>query len=163
MMNRSFPPQFAGVVAGATNIASKRGEYTLELFRRDRPQFFDAEGNPLAPESIMYLFIGMANDTISTDKWGSQAEYCAGLFVAHRLSMYLKTYAPSSATPRQAAASGALTGVVRSATLGDISVSYDTSALTSATSEWGDLNATQYGQELASIARMIGMAGSYAI
>lgn len=31
------------------------------------------------------------------------------------------------------------------------------------TEGWGDLNATQYGQMLASKARLVGMAGSYVI
>lgn len=163
MINCNVPPQFAGVVAGASNVSTDRGNYSVVEFQRDFPQFFDSEGNPLAPASIMELFVTTANETISPSKWGSQAEYCAGLFVAHRLTMYLRTFSANSATPQQAAASGALVGVVRSATIGDASVSYDTTAVTAATSGWGDLNATQYGQILASIARMIGMAGSYAI
>ena len=62
-----------------------------------------------------------------------------------------------------AAASGALVGVVKSATLGDSSVTYDTSALTAGTESWGDLNATTYGQMLANRAKLIGAAGSYVI
>ena len=54
-------------------------------------------------------------------------------------------------------------GVVKSAGLGDSSVSYDTDALTKATADWGDLNATQYGQLLAAKARLVGMGGTYAI
>lgn len=62
-----------------------------------------------------------------------------------------------------AAATGALVGVVKSAALGDSSVSYDTDALTKATADWGDLNATQYGQLLATRARLAGMGGTYVI
>ena len=54
-------------------------------------------------------------------------------------------------------------GVVKSAALGDSSVSYDTDALTRATADWGDLNATQYGQLLAARARLAGMGGTYVI
>ena len=54
-------------------------------------------------------------------------------------------------------------GVVSSAKLGQDSVSYDTDALTKATENWGDLNATQYGQLLATRARLVGMGGSYVI
>ena len=73
----------------------------------------------------------------------------------------LCTYVESTATPAQAAASGALVGVVKSATLGDSSVTYDTSALTAGTADWGDLNATTYGQMLANRARFIGAAGTF--
>lgn len=162
-MHCNVPPPFAGVVAGASNVSTDKGSYSVVQFQKDFPQFFDGDGNSLAPESMLQLFIEGANQTISPSKWGNQAEYCAGLFVAHRLTMYLRTFSASSPNAQKAAASGALVGVVRSATIGDSSISYDTSAVTEATSGWGDLNATQYGQILASIARMIGMAGSYAI
>ncbi len=78
-------------------------------------------------------------------------------------ALYLRTFAESSDTPAQAAATGATVGVVKSAALGDSSVTYDTDALTKATADWGDLNATQYGQILATKARMVGMGGSYVI
>ena len=71
----------------------------------------------------------------------------------------LRSYTPSNETAGQAAASGALVGVVKSATLGDASIAYDTGAITAGTEDWGDLNSTTYGQMLASRARMIGMAG----
>ena len=77
--------------------------------------------------------------------------------------MYLLTYSPSAETPAQAAATGGLTGVLKSATLGDSSVTYDTDALTKATVEWGSLNATKYGQLLATEARLVGMGGTYVI
>ena len=75
----------------------------------------------------------------------------------------LDALAPASAAFDQAAASGALVGVVKSATLGDSSVTYDTSAVTKGTEEWGDLNATTYGQMLANRAKLIGLGGSYVI
>ena len=83
--------------------------------------------------------------------------------VGDGLGIELRSYAESSATPAQAAGTGALVGVVKSAALGDSSVSYDTDALTRATADWGDLNATQYGQILASRARLVGMGGTYCL
>lgn len=52
---------------------------------------------------------------------------------------------------------------MKSATLGDSSVTYDTSALTSGTEDWGDLNATTYGQMLANRAGSSGLRASYVI
>lgn len=54
-------------------------------------------------------------------------------------------------------------GVVKSAALGDASVTYDTDTLTKATEDWGSLNATRYGQMLATEARLMGMGGSYVL
>lgn len=156
-------PQFAGVRTAAANISREKGAYTAELFQEDFPQFFNEAMICLVPPAMLEEFIRQANAAIAPDKWTDGWRYCCGLYVAHQASLYLRTYAESSATPAQAAATGALVGVVKSAALGDSSVSYDTDALTKATADWGDLNATQYGQILATRARLAGMGGTYAI
>ena len=153
-------PQFFGVRAAAANVSQGRGSYTAELFQADFPQFFDAAQMPLLPPAILDGLLAQANAAISPERWGDGWRYAAGLHTAHYAALFLRTYSESSSTPAQAAASGALVGVVKSAQLGDSSVSYDTDALTRATADWGDLNATQYGQMLAARARLIGMGGS---
>lgn len=157
-------PQFLGVRAEAANISHGHGSYTVEMFQEDFPQFFRQEdGNALLPGTMLSEFIRQANAAVTPDRWGEGWRYAAGLYVAHYATLYLRTYSDGSATPAQAAASGALVGVVKSAALGDSSVTYDTDALTKATADWGDLNATQYGQLLATKARLVGMGGTYVI
>ena len=87
--------------------------------------------------------------------------YAAGLYLAHFAAMYLKTYAPASSGAAQAAAKAQPAGVIKSATMGDTSVSYDNSAVTIGTEKWGSWNATQYGQQLATLARLVGMGGMW--
>ena len=156
-------PQFFGVKAAAANIGQSQGNYTPEQFHQEFPQFFTPEGVSLVPCSMLTEIINMANASVQPDKWLESWRYAVGLYVAHYATLYLRTYAQSSPTAAQAAASGAWVGVVKSATLGDSSVSYDTSALTKGTENWGDLNATTYGQMLANRAKLIGAAGSCAI
>lgn len=157
-------PQFLGVRARAANISQGRGDYTKEMFQEDFPQFFlQGAGNPLLPVTMLEEFIRQANAAVTLDRWGDSWRYAAGLYTAHYASLYLRTYSDTNSTPGQAAASGALVGVVKSATLGDSSVSYDTDTLTKATADWGDLNATQYGQLLATRARLVGMGGTYVV
>lgn len=156
-------PQFYGVRAAAANIGQSQGDYTAQEFQQDFPQFFSPDGVSLVPCSMLTEIINMANASVQPDKWLESWRYAVGLYVAHYATLYLRTYAQSSPTAAQAAASGALVGIVKSATLGDSSVSYDTSALTKGTENWGDLNATTYGQMLANRAKLIGAAGSYAI
>lgn len=156
-------PQFYGVRAAAANIGQSQGDYTAQEFQQDFPQFFTPDGVSLVPCSMLTEIINMANASVQPDKWLESWRYAVGLYVAHYATLYLRTYAQSSPTAAQAAASGALVGIVKSATLGDSSVSYDTSALTKGTENWGDLNATTYGQMLANRAKLIGAAGSYAI
>ena len=161
-------PQFCGVRAAAANLGHGASEYTEDLFREDFPQFYakpdgDGLGAPLVPPAMLGEFIRQACAAIQPNKWGDGWRYACGLYVAHNATLYLRTYVERSATPAQAAATGALVGVVKSATLGDSSVSYDTDALTRATAGWGDLNATQYGQLLATRARLAGMGGTYVL
>lgn len=156
-------PQFFGVRVAAANIGQSAGDYTVEDFQADFPQFFTAEGQPLVPATMLQEFVTMANVSMQPDKWLDSWRYAVGLYVAHYATLYLRTYSESSSTPAQAAATGALVGIVKSATLGDSSVSYDTSAITQGTADWGDLNATTYGQLLANRAKLVGMGGSYAI
>lgn len=162
-VNSMEKAQFSGVRAAAANIGQTKGRYTAEMFQEDFPQFFSPSTLPLLPPAMLCEFIRQANAAIQPDKWLDGWRYACGLYVAHNATLYLRTYAESSSTPAQAAATGALVGVVKSATLGDSSVSYDTDALTRATAGWGDLNATQYGQLLATKARLAGMGGTYAI
>ena len=141
--------QFWGVKAAAANIsAGGRGAYTAAMFQADFPQFYAKEypARALLPEAVLEMFIAEANGIINKERWGTSWRYAAGLYV-----------------PKQAAQSGEVVGVVKSAKLGDASVTYDTEALTAATAQWGDLNATVYGQMLATRARLVGMGGSYVI
>lgn len=156
-------PQFFGVRAAAANIGTGVGDYTVEQFREDYPQFFNAEGYFLGSLPMLEQIIQMANVSIQPDKWLDSWRYAVGLYVAHYATLSLRGYADSNETPQQAAASGALVGMVKSATLGDASVTYDTAAITAGTEDWGDLNSTTYGQILANRAKLIGMAGSYVI
>lgn len=152
-------PQFFGVRAAAANIGQGRGDYTVEQFQADYPQFFTAEGISLLPPSMLCKIIDMANTAVQPDKWLDSWRFAVGLYVAHYVTLFLRSYAPSNETAAAAAASGALVGVVKSATLGDSSVTYDTSAITAGTEDWGDLNSTTYGQMLANRAKLIGLAG----
>lgn len=155
--------QFAGVREGAANIGKETGVYTPEMFLEDFPQFSGRNHGSWVPYPVLEDFAAQASAAIQPDKWLTGWRYAAGLYVAHNATLYLRTYAESTDSQAQAAGTGALVGVVKSASLGDGSVSYDTAALTEATAGWGDLNATQYGQLLATRARLAGMGGSYVI
>lgn len=152
--------QFYGVRAAAANLSTGASAYTQDMFLTDFPQFTAPGGAPIAPDSMMALFVSQAAAAIAPDKWQEQWRYACGLYAAHNLALYLRTYAESSDSPAQAAASGATVGIAKSAKLGDAEVSYDTAALTVGTEKWGGLNATQYGQQLATMARLVGLGGT---
>lgn len=158
--------QFYGVIATASNVGTVAGNYTAEMFASDFPQLHypDADGSSCwVPKTMLNEFINMANHSIQPDKWLDQWRYACGLFVAHHATLYLSTYKESADSPAEAAASGQVVGSVKSATLGDASVTYDNGPSTMATEGWGDLNATTYGLLLASKARLVGLGGSYVL
>lgn len=153
----------------ASNIVEGTpGAYTLAMFYEDFPQFkkegTEAEG--FMPDALMNMFITLCNNTVSEERWMEMWRLAAGLFVAHYVTVYLRQNRGNtggSKSAEQVADSGALLGVVSSASLGDASVSYDTSLLSQATQNWGQFNLTSYGQQYASLARIFCIGGSYVI
>lgn len=176
-------PFFSAAKASAANVpqSGEHGEYTAEMFQQDFPQFTkiissedEESGNEggedrnevrvsLVPESMLLLFIRQANDSVLPSRWGSMWRYAAGLYTAHFAALYLKSYSSGSDSAAQAAGSADQVGVVKSASMGDTSISYDNSAVTAGMEKWGSWNATQYGSQLITMARMVGMGGMYAI
>ena len=167
-------PYFEGAKREAANVPQpgERGDYTAEMFQADFPQFWQAyktagseeeQYKLLLPESMLQMFIDQANDSVLPSRWGSMWRYAAGLYVAHFAALYLKTYTHSSDNPSQVATSAAQVGVVKNATMGDTSIGYDNSAVTAGTEKWGAWNLTQYGTQLVTMARMVGMGGVYCI
>lgn len=158
----------------AANIPQpgEQGSYTILAFLEDYPQFCqeyktvgkeETQRKCLVPERMLQTFIDQANDSVLPSRWGSMWRYAVGLYVAHFSAMYLKTYSPYSQSSRQAAGNAEQKGVVKTASMGDTSVSYDNSAVTAGTEKWGSWNTTQYGSQLVTMARMVGMGGMYAI
>lgn len=170
--------QFFGLRGRASNLVSgNTSTYTKEMFFEDFPQFTKLVENQtptdpptytqvsLLPESMLNTFIIMANAAILEKRWFEKWRYAMGLFIAHYSAMYLSSYRPAeeNTTPSDASSSGAVVGVVQSASLGDASVSYDVSAISTATDKWGAWNSTTYGQTLVTEARLIAAGGTYVI
>lgn len=167
-------PGFASAKVAAANIPQpgEHGEYSAEMFYQDFPQFTKLEPaeegaeevrQSLVPENMLLLFIRQANGSVLPSRWGSMWRYAAGLYTAHFSALYLKSYAPASSTAAQAASGADQAGVIKSASMGDTSISYDNSAITAGTEKWGTWNATQYGSQLVTMARMVGMGGMLAL
>ena len=149
--------RFMAARAAAANVPTpgEQGSYSPDMFYMDFPQFTKRippgeEGGAesvesLVPEGILNMFVDQANDSVLPSRWGSMWRYAAGLYTAHFAALYLKTWSPGSDNSGQAA------------------ISYDNSAVTAGTEKWGSWNATQYGSQLVTMARLVGMGGMYAI
>lgn len=166
-------PLFAGVRRTAANVPGpdEAGDYTVDMFQEDFPEFFtrntvmapgEGEYAPMLPEAMLQRFVDSANASVIPSRWGPDWRMAAGLFTAHLAALRLQTYADGS-TPAATAGNSANVGTVKTATLGDTSLSYDNAATNAGTEKWGAWNLTKYGSQLATMARMIGIAGMYAI
>lgn len=166
-------PLFAGVKRVAANIPApgEQGNYTLELFQQDFPEFYarnavmspgQGEYTPMLPESTMQMMIDSANASVIPSRWGQDWRLAVGLFTAHLCALRMQTYADGS-TSAATSGNAANVGTVKTATLGDTSVGYDNAATNAGTEKWGAWNLTKYGTQLATMARMIGIGGMYAI
>lgn len=164
-------PLFAGVRRTAANIPApgEQGTYTTAMFQVDFPEFYTKTVNEgvvtytsIVPESMLQRFVDSANSAVIPSRWGSDWQLAAGLYVAHLAALRLQTYADGS-TPAAVASNAGNVGTVKTATLGDTSLSYDNAATNAGTEKWGAWNLTKYGSQLATMARMIGIAGMLAI
>ena len=70
-------PQFFGVRCSAENIGHGVGNYTVEEFRTDYPQFFNGEGYFLGSLPMLEQIVHMANVNIQPDKWLESWRYAA--------------------------------------------------------------------------------------
>lgn len=165
-------PFFENAKKVASNIPAygEKGEYTADMFSSDFPQFYtktEEEGEAiytsLVPGTMLDQFIGLANDSVLPSRWGTQWRYAAGLFVAHWSALYLQTYSDGSPNVQSVASGANQTGNVSMATMGDTTVKYDNGSIDAGTEKWGTWNATKYGAQLATMARMIGIGGMYVI
>ena len=158
-------PLFEGkkIIASGMSSSGECGTYSDTMFSADFPQFYDKNGACFVPTSMLDNFIDIANDSILPSRWGKEWRYAAGLYVAHRSKLYLDTYKESSASATEATSGADRVGIIKSATMGDTSVSYDDSAVTAGTEKWGMWNATTYGAQLTTMARSLGIGGIFVV
>ncbi|MBR2999760.1 MAG: DUF4054 domain-containing protein [Oscillospiraceae bacterium] len=180
-------PAFENAKRVAANMPpnGERGNYTPALFAQDFPQFYTkaapgsepvvgvgtvgimtiggAQKEPLLPAPMLEQFVDLANSSVIPSIWAAQWRYAAGLFVAHWAALYLKTYSDGSPSAASVASRAGSVGQIASAQLGDTSITYDNGAVDAGTEKWGAWNATIYGTQLATMARMVGIGGVYVI
>ncbi|MCL6442065.1 MAG: DUF4054 domain-containing protein [Alicyclobacillus sp.] len=123
------------------------------------PQFGnDSEGNPIISTTMIQAFIDMANNCIQQARWRSAWQIAMGLFVAHFCTLYLQSQADPNSGAAAVMEAGRARGVITSESVGDVSVSTEN---LSDLDGWAAWNLTVYGQQLATMARLVGKGGIY--
>jgi hypothetical protein len=148
-----------GKVSVASNIStSKNPPFELEDFLLMYPQF---DGMNELPDDIIEMYIQFANDVVNIKNWGNQWKLGMCLFVAHFCTVYLMSFQPAEASAAAVIASAQTKGLVSSKSVGDVSVSYDFSLAVQNVEEWGQFNLTIFGNQFASLSKLMNMGGMY--
>ena len=104
---------------------------------------------------LMQMFIDMANSSISESRWKSKWKYAMCLYVAHFLTLWLRTQNGPNANAAQVISTAQSLFNTSSKGVGDVSVSYDTSSISGSLPGWGMWSTTTYGTQLAQFATFL--------
>ena len=130
---------------------------TEQAFLSFFPQFASFARGTVLPE-----FLRQANARFAS--FGEDAEEARRLYTAHKLTLYCAASPPEGASPSPAQLASAGRGALQQVAakkVGEVSVSYTTSAAFAASVSTGlaDLKETVYGLQLLSLLRLYGSAG----
>lgn len=155
------------VKAAASNILSGTNpSYTLEDFYVVYPQFAPTGVAPTTvpgpvPEIVLTMFLGMAHATIKQTRYRSAWALCMGYFIAHFATLWLEGTAQAGSAAAQVLEAGRARGLRTSESVGDVSAGYDYSSMAQDLDGWAAWQLTIFGQQLATIGKMVGKGGMY--
>lgn len=124
---------------------------TVAQFRADFPEFADTS---MYPDSMISTWLSVAATlTGNTDRWGDLQTVGQELCTAH----YLIVAARDQAAAQGGAIPGQVAGLTTAQSVGDVSASYDTAAVTD--ERGGFWNQTSYGIRFSNLRSIIGAGG----
>lgn len=153
---RYYPNDLNSLIADASNLKIEDNPiYTMEDFYSFYPQFQDQ-----VPDAVIQSFINLASANINIKRWHKSWEFGMALFIAHFLTLYVKTSGTTD-NPNNNLASGNIRGLQTSKSVDGVSVSYDVSSILTELDGWGSYKLTEYGVQLLTMARLLGKGGMY--
>jgi hypothetical protein len=142
-----------GIISAASNIRGGGDEpVTMEEVLEVYPQF----STEALPSAFLETILEAANAAIQSARWHTKRKLAICLYVAHFSTLYLKTLVDPTASPTSIARKGDGNGNVSSKSVGGVSVSYGSAEGASDLTGYGSWKDTVYGQQLASMARLVG-------
>jgi hypothetical protein len=112
----------------------------------------------LVPLAVMQLYLNIAIISIMQSRWREQWELGMALYIAHYLTLYCQTEGNQQSTANQIVANSLQAGITISQ--GADGVSQGLQAI-KAVDNWASWSLTQYGVQLASLARVVGSGPAY--
>lgn len=153
-MNESELISLASNIKPITNNPPFTSEQFLEVY----PQFMNK-----LPGSVMNFYINLANNSLSYSRWGDSWEMGMILFIAHHLTLYLMAMSgvDDNSSASKVVSASLAAGLTASKSAGSLSKSYDYGSINDDLTGLGTWKLTLYGQQFATMAKLIGKGGSY--
>lgn len=107
----------------------------------------------LIPLVVMLAYIALASSCLVQARWLDGWTVAMGLFVAHFLTLYAQSDGTPNSNIGMIAAQGLSTGITVAKAVGDVSRNYQA---VEGITDWGAWNLTSYGQQFATMARLVG-------
>jgi hypothetical protein len=145
-----------GIAAGATIQSVDSGtQFTLSLGATATAAGAKLEifANPLVPLAVVNAYIALASASLLQPRWGDAWQIAMGLYVAHFVTLWLRSDGDTYSTPGKAAAAGLARGITVSKSAGGVSQGLQ---VTPGLEAWGSWTQTSYGEQLASMAKVVG-------
>ena len=154
---------YAGLIGQASNIrGGTNPPFLLADFLVAYPQFGpDSEGKDIVPQTVVQMYLDLANACIKETRWHSYWATAMGWFVAHFCTMYLQGAADPNSGAAAAIAAGQAKGLDTSEAVDGVSVSMDYELIGRDLEGWAAWKLTIYGQQLATIGKLVGKGGMY--
>jgi hypothetical protein len=139
-------------LSGASNIiVGTNPPYSKDDFFAIYPQF----NNAAFPDAVINAYIYLATSSLVQARYFEMWPMVMALFIAHYLTMYAQSAQSPNTTMAQIAGSGLALGIKTSKSAGDVNVGM---SILDDLKGWGTFQLTQFGQQFASIAKVIGSA-----
>lgn len=145
-----------GLMADAANIRDGANPaFTLEELKGIYPQF---KGGAV-PDMVLAMYLELADNAIKEARWHSYWKMAMGLFIAHFATLWAMGTADAASMAADVVSAGEARGLVASKSAGGVSISMDYGTLIGGLNDWAAWNMTQYGTQLATLAKMVGKGG----
>lgn len=154
---------YTGLIGDASNIKTgSNPAFSFSEFIGVYPQFGPGLDNAaVIPQAIVETFLALADASIKEARWHASWKIAMGWFVAHFCTLYLQGMAAAGSPAAMVIESGKSAGLNTSESVGDVSVSIDYNSIAQDLDGWAAWKLTIYGQQLASMGKLIGKGGMY--
>lgn len=146
-----------GLVSQASNIkVQPNPSYTKDDFLVFYPQF-----TGLLPDVVLESFVELAQACVSAQRYGKMWKMAIGLFIAHFCSLYLQSAAEIDTPADAVLAKAQEIGVITTESADGVSYSMDINQIGSDLNGWAAFKLTVFGEQFATIAKLVGKGGIY--